>query len=245
MKKLMYCLVIVLLMVLVLPLSVKAEELVVDNSSSNLEVSDNNANPDEVINDSTIIKFDYYPGGSLSKERELTFEWISTEKMDTLSILVYNPNLKNYVEVFDLSWDFEDVESTFDVKFEIINEPIDDPLTPDIDETKDKLWEYKLTFKLAKDTYGLLKFMFIYTCELESYENLFYLPNVVYPSVVVPPTPPKQDDDKTDDLDDNEGYFTTSNALIAAIFATICSVVGTLLIIFSSQYRKFYDEVLK
>lgn len=245
MKKLIYCLVIVLLMVLILPLNVKAEELVEDNSSSNEEVNDNNTSQDEIINDSTIIKFDYYPGGSLSKERELTFEWISIEKMDTLSILVFNPNLKNYVEVFDLSWDLEDVDSTFDVKFEIIDEPIDDPLTPDIDETKDKLWEYKLTFKLAKDTYGLLKFKFIYTCGLDEYENLFYLPNVVYPSVVVPPTPPKPDDNKTDEKDDNDGYFTTSNALIAAIFATICSVVGTLLIIFSSQHRKFYDEVIK
>ena len=89
MKKLIYCLVIVLLMVLILPLNVKAEELVEDNSSSNEEVNDNNTSQDEIINDSTIIKFDYYPGGSLSKERELTFEWISIEKMDTLSILVF------------------------------------------------------------------------------------------------------------------------------------------------------------
>ena len=241
MKKFIFSILMMFLMVCLLPFSVKAEE------------NNNDNNQDEIVIDTTIIKFDYYPGGTLAKERELTFEWISTNKMENLLICLYNPNTYVYVDIFDINWDLNDEEMEYDVEFEIIDEPIDDPLTTDIDESKDKLWEYKLTFKIAKDTYGLLKFKFIYDCEGSSYENLFYLPNVVYPSVIVPPTPPTSDDndgssnssDNNNDNDDNKGYFTTSNALIAAIFATICSVIGTLLIIFSSQYRKIDDEELK
>ena len=239
MKKFVY-LIIVFIMFFTAGVNVLASEINNDNNS--------NDSTEEVVLDSTIVKFDYYPGGSLSKERELTFEWISVDKMENLLICVYSPNLKKYIDVFDINWDLEDVNSTFDVKFEIIDEPLDDPLTPDVDETKDALWKYKLTFKLAKDTYGLLKFKFIYECESIQYENLFYLPNVVYPSVVVPPTPqnPDNNNDKNDnDKDNNDVYFTTSNALIAAIVATICSVIGTLLIIFSSQHRKLDDEELK
>ena len=234
MKKYIYSLLVLLFMVCLLPFTVRAEE--------NNDLSNNT--PKEVL-DSTIIKFDYYPGGTLSKDRELTFEWISVEKMDSLVISLYNQNDDVYIDVFDLSWDLEDLDSTFDVKFTIVDEPIDDPLTPDIDETEGKFWEYKLTFKLKKDTYGLLKFLFIYECDSALYENEFYLPNVVYPSVVVPPTPPTSDDNNDDDNDNDDKYFTTSNAIITAVFATICSVIGTLLIIFSYQYRKFDEEELK
>lgn len=235
MKKLV-CLIICLFSLLfIMPLSVLAEE----NNNDFSDVEDN-----EIVDEGTIIKFNYYPNGSLSKEKELTFEWISTAKMENLLIKVFNPNLNQYVLVFDMSWDLLSEENTFDVEFEIINEPVDDPLTPDVDETINKLWEYKLTFVLAKDSYGLLKFKFSYTCGEKEYDNLFYLPNVVYPSVIVPPTNDKDENDN-DKKQDQEGYFTTSNALIAAIFATICSVIGTLLIIFSSQYKKSDDEVLK
>lgn len=244
MKKFIFSILMMFLLVILLPFGVKAEENNSDNNNDN--------NQDEIVIDTTIIKFDYYPGGTLAKERELTFEWISTNKMENLLICLYNPNTYVYVDIFDINWDLNDEELEYDVEFEIINEPIDDPLTTDIDESKDKLWEYKLTFKIAKDTYGLLKFKFIYECNETTYENLFYLPNVVYPSVIVPPTPPTVDEnngsssgDNNNDNDDNKGYFTTSNALIAAIFATLCSVIGTLLIIFSSQYRKIDDEELK
>lgn len=232
MKKFIFSLFVLLFMVCILPFTVNAEE--------NNDLADNT--PEEVL-ESTIIKFDYYPGGTLSKDRELTFEWISVEKMDSLIISLYNQNENVYIDVFDLSWDLEDVDSTFDVKFTIVDEPIDDPLTPDVDETEGKFWEYKLTFKLKKDTYGLLKFLFIYECDSILYDNEFYLPNVVYPSVVVPPTPPTSDNNNDQDNDDK--YFTTSNAIITAVFATICSVIGTLLIIFSYQYRKFDEEELK
>ncbi len=232
MKKFIFSLFVLLFMVCILPFTVNAEE--------NNDLADNT--PEEVL-ESTIIKFDYYPGGTLSKDRELTFEWISVEKMDSLIISLYNQNENVYIDVFDLSWDLEDVDSTFDVKFTIVDEPIDDPLTPDVDETEGKFWEYKLTFKLKKDTYGLLKFLFIYECDSILYDNEFYLPNVVYPSVVVPPTPPTSDNNNDEDNDDK--YFTTSNAIITAVFATICSVIGTLLIIFSYQYRKFDEEELK
>lgn len=234
MKKYIYSLLVLLFMVCLLPFTVRAEE--------NNDLSNNT--PKEVL-DSTIIKFDYYPGGTLSKDRELTFEWISVEKMDSLVISLYNQNDNVYIDVFDLSWNLEDLDSTFDVKFTIVDEPIDDPLTPDIDETEGKFWKYKLTFKLKKDTYGLLKFLFIYECDSVLYDNEFYLPNVVYPSVVVPPTPPTSDDNNDDDNDNDDKYFTTSNAIITAVFATICSVIGTLLIIFSYQYRKFDEEELK
>jgi hypothetical protein len=165
--------------------------------------------------------------------------------MDSLVISLYNQNENVYIDVFDLSWNLEDLDSTFDVEFTIVDEPVDDPLTPDIDETEGKFWEYKLTFKLKKDTYGLLKFLFVYECDSVLYENEFYLPNVVYPSVVVPPTPPTSDDNNDVDNDNDDKYFTTSNAIITAVFATICSVIGTLLIIFSYQYRKFDEEELK
>ena len=234
MKKFIYSLLVLLFMVCLLPFTVRAEE--------NNDLSNNT--PKEVL-DSTIIKFDYYPGGTLSKDRELTFEWISVEKMDSLVISLYNQNDNVYIDVFDLNWDLEDLDSTFDVKFAIIDEPIDDPLTPDIDETEGKFWEYKLTFKLKKDTYGLLKFLFVYECDSVLYDNEFYLPNVVYPSVVVPPTPPTSDNNNDDDNDNDDKYFTTSNAIITAVLATICSVIGTLLIIFSYQYRKFDEEELK
>lgn len=234
MKKFIYSLLVLLFMVCLLPFTVRAEE--------NNDLSNNT--PKEVL-DSTIIKFDYYPGGTLSKDRELTFEWISVEKMDSLVISLYNQNDNVYIDVFDLSWNLEDLDSTFDVEFTIVDEPVDDPLTPDIDETEGKFWEYKLTFKLKKDTYGLLKFLFIYECDSVLYENEFYLPNVVYPSVVVPPTPPTSDDNNDVDNDNDDKYFTTSNAIITAVFATICSVIGTLLIIFSYQYRKFDEEELK
>ena len=232
MKKFIYLILVMFLIAFMLPLTISASDDNIINDESN-----------EVFDESKIIKFNYYPSGTLSKERALTFEWISKSKMEDLSILVYNPNLNKYIEVFNMSWDLTDLENTFDVEFQIINEPIDDPLTPDIDETLNQLWEYKLTFVLAKDTYGLLKFKFIYTCDEIQYDNLFYLPNVVYPSVVVPPTNEKDDDQDNDN--ENDSYFTTSNALIAAIFATIFSVIGTLLIIFSSQYKKSSDEVLK
>lgn len=234
MKKFIYSLLVLLFMVCLLPFTVRAEE--------NNDLSNNT--PKEVL-DSTIIKFDYYPGGTLSKDRELTFEWISVEKMDSLVISLYNQNDNVYIDVFDLSWNLEDLDSTFDVEFKIVDEPIDDPLTPDIDETEGKFWEYKLTFKLKKDTYGLLKFLFVYECDSVLYENEFYLPNVVYPSVVVPPTPPTSDNNNDVDNDNDDKYFTTSNAIITAVFATICSVIGTLLIIFSYQYRKFDEEELK
>lgn len=234
MKKFIYSLLVLLFMVFLIPFTVRAEE--------NNDLSNNT--PKEVL-DSTIIKFDYYPGGTLSKDRELTFEWISVEKMDSLVISLYNQNDNVYIDVFDLSWNLEDLDSTFDVEFKIVDEPIDDPLTPDIDETEGKFWEYKLTFKLKKDTYGLLKFLFVYECDSVLYENEFYLPNVVYPSVVVPPTPPTSDNNNDVDNDNDDKYFTTSNAIITAVFATICSVIGTLLIIFSYQYRKFDEEELK
>lgn len=234
MRKVLYFILVMCLMVLVLPFSVSATEE---------ELTSEESNSSEEIIDSTIIKFDYYPGGSFSKERELTFEWISVEKMDSLVIKLYNQTENIYIDVFDLSWDLTDVNSTFDVKFTIVDEPVDDPLTPEIDETEGKFWEYKLTFKLKKDTYGLLKFLFEYECDEVLYNNEFYLPNVVYPSVVVPPTPPTSSGDETEEDDDK--YFTTSNAIISAAFATMCSVIGTLLIIFSTQYRKFDDEELK
>ncbi len=269
MKKLLFSIIVVLFMVCLVPCAVHAEvdQNIAEDESNLTTPKDEEQTPDEIIKDSTIIKFDFYPGGSLSNVRELTFEWISIEKMENLVVRLFNPKTNSYIDIFDINKDLEieeddesidsgslegsesieEPENKFDGEFEIIDEPLDDPLTPDVDETKDKFWKYKLTFKLAKDTYGLLKFAFVYDCGETSYENLFYLPNVVYPSVVVPPTPPSTDDNKDDDSnkDDNDGYFTTSNALIAAIFATVCSVIGTLLIIFSSQYRKFDDEEFK
>ena len=94
MKKFIFSILIMFLLVCLLPFSVQAEE--------------NNNNQDEIVIDTTIIKFDYYPGGTLAKERELTFEWISTNKMENLLICLYNPNTYVYVDIFDINWDLTD-----------------------------------------------------------------------------------------------------------------------------------------
>jgi hypothetical protein len=119
--------------------------------------------------------------------------------------------------------------------------PADDPETPDIDESTEKYWEYKLTFELQKDKYGLLRFCFMYHNEVKVFKNDIYLPNVVYPQNINPTPPPANNGEK----DDQTRFFNTSNALIAAILAAGCSIVGTVLIIISSQRRKFGDEEIE
>ena len=224
MKKVLFILVILFMFVFMLNTNVNASEL--EN--------------EEIVQDTTIVKFDYFPGGSLSSERKLTFIWFSLEEMTDLVIQLYAPKDQAYVEIFNANWDLESVESDFEVDFEVIEPPIDDLETPDVDESRGKLWQYKLTFELENDKYGLLKFNFIYKAGSKEYSNLFYLPNVVYPQYN-PPTAPDKDDDE-----DNEKLFNnTSNALIVAILAVLCSVIGTFLIILSSQRTKLEDEETK
>lgn len=213
--------VIMLLFVLVIPISVNAEEL----------------------DDSTIIKFDSYPGGSLSSKRDLTFVWTSSAEMEDLVIKIYLPESEEYKEVFNSNWDLESEDEDFDVEFEIINEPIDDPKTEDIDESFGKNWTYKVTFLVEEQTLGVLKFIFEYkACEKE-YKNIFYMSNIVYPT----PTPQPDQDDIDESTDnstniDNEEDASTRLALTAAVFACACSLIGTVLIIFSSQTKKNEDE---
>ena len=191
--------------------------------------------------DTTIVKFDYYPGGSLSSERTLVFEWFSTEEMKDLVISLYIPSENQNKVVFDISWDLETMETDLDVDFTMTAPPIDDPETPEVDESTGKYWQYKLTFELQKDKYGLLKFEFIYNNGLKLFHNSIYLPNVVYPQHITPPTPPISGDEN----DDQARFFNTSNALVAAILAAVCSIIGTVLIILSSQRRKFGDEEIE
>lgn len=213
--------VIMLLFVMIFPITVNAEEL----------------------DDSTIIKFDSYPGGSLSSKRDLTFVWTSSAKMEDLVIKIYLPESEEYKEVFNSNWDLESEEEDFDVEFEIINEPIDDPETEDIDESFGKSWTYKVTFLVEEQTLGVLKFIFEYkACEKE-YKNIFYMSNIVYPT----PTPQPDQDDIDESIDnstniDNEADASTRHALTAAVFACACSLIGTVLIIFSSQTKKNEDE---
>ena len=195
----------------------------------------------ENTSDTTIVKFDYYPGGSLSSERTLVFKWFSEEEMKDLLILLYIPSVNQNKVIFDISWDLENMDTELEVDFEMVAPPADDPETPDIDESTEKYWEYKLTFELQKDKYGLLRFCFMYHNEVKVFKNDIYLPNVVYPQNINPTPPPANNGEK----DDQTRFFNTSNALIAAILAAGCSIVGTVLIIISSQRRKFGDEEIE
>jgi hypothetical protein len=195
----------------------------------------------ENISDTTIVKFDYYPDGSLSSERTLVFKWLSEEEMKDLLILLYIPSENKHKVIFDLSWDLENMDTELEVDFEMVAPPADDPETPDIDESTEKYWQYKLTFELQKDKYGLLRFCFMYHNEVKVFKNDIYLPNVVYPQNINPTPPPANNGEK----DDQTRFFNTSNALIAAILAAGCSIVGTVLIIISSQRRKFGDEEIE
>ena len=205
--------VIVLLMVFIVPFSIKAEEL----------------------DDSTIIKFDSYPGGSLSSKRDLTFVWTSSSKMEDLIIKVYLPEKQDYVEVFNMEWDLTDKEAGYDVEFMIVNEPVDNPETEDIDESLGKTWTYKVTFTVVDQTLGVLKFVFEYMADGKTYRNPFFMSNIVYP--VPTPEPNQPDEDEEDDANDS-----TKLALIAAMFAAVCSLIGTILIVLSSQSKKTEDE---
>jgi hypothetical protein len=187
----------------------------------------------ENISDTTIVKFDYYPGGSLSSERTLVFKWLSEEEMKDLLILLYIPSENKHKVIFDISWDLENMDTELEVDFEMVAPPADDPETPDIDESTEKYWEYKLTFELQKDKYGLLRFCFMYHNEVKVFKNDIYLPNVVYPQNINPTPPPANNGEK----DDQTRFFNTSNALVAAILAAGCSIVGTVLFIISSQRR--------
>ena len=215
---------IMLLFVLFIPISVNAEEL----------------------DDSTIIKFDSYPGGSLSSKRDLTFVWTSSAKMEDLIIKIYLPESEEYKEVFNYEWDLESEDEEYNVEFEIINEPIDDPETEDIDESLGKSWTYKVTFLVEEQTLGILKFVFEYkACERE-YKNIFYMSNIVYPTPIPHPNPDNSDesvDNSTNSSNnENEENKSTHLALTAAMFACACSLIGTVLIIFSSQTKKNEDE---
>ena len=196
---------------------------------------------DENISDTTIVKFDYYPSGSLSSERTLVFKWFSEEEMKDLKILLYIPSENQNKVIFYIGWDLENMDTELEIDFEMVAPPADDPETPDIDESADKYWQYKLTFELQKDKYGLLRFCFIYNNGVEGFKNEINLPNVVYPQNINPTPPPVNNDEK----DDQTRFFNTSNALVAAILAAGCSIVGTVLIIISSQRRKFGDEEIE
>jgi hypothetical protein len=204
----------------------------------------------EELDDSTIIKFESYPGGSLSNKRNLTFVWTSTSKMEDLIIKIYLPEEDKYLEVFNMSWDLEDEETEYDVEFIIINEPIDDPETPDIDETMGQTWTYKVTFPVVDQTLGVLKFVFNYNSGDKEYRNIFYMSNIVYPTPTPQPQPKPDDSNESNDNSSNNHEENSNNdqnkstrlALNAAMFAAICSLLGTVLIIFSSQSKKNEDE---
>ena len=225
MKKLLFVLSFVLIALFSFNTSVYAFEPVANENTS----------------DTTIVKFDYYPGGSLSSERTLVFKWFSEEEMKDLLILLYIPSENKHKVIFDISWDLENMDTELEVDFEMLAPPADDPETPDIDESTEKYWEYKLTFELQKDKYGLLRFCFMYHNEVKVFKNDIYLPNVVYPQNINPTSPPANNGEK----DDQTRFFNTSNALVAAILAAGCSIVGTVLIIISSQRRKFGDEEIE
>ena len=132
--------------------------------------------------DTTIVKFDYYPGGSLSSERTLVFQWFSEEEMKDLKILLYIPSENQNKVIFDISWDLENMDTELEVDFEMVAPPADDPETPDIDETMGQTWTYKVTFPVVDQTLGVLKFVFDYNSGDKDYRNIFYMSNIVYPT---------------------------------------------------------------
>lgn len=208
------------------------------------------------LDDSTITKFDYYPTGSLSNNRELTIQWTSNEKMENLSVRVYLPKQDNYAELYNMAWEEElnnnskekevitDEEEIIDpkfeayylykVEFEIVDYPIDDPLTLDIDESLEGDYIYRISFLYDDNSLSIIKIVFEYDAVDNHYLNNFYLTNIVNPYIK-----PEVDDEK------EESYFTTKNALFAASFAAFCSVIGTVLIIYSTGKKIEDDEEIE
>lgn len=188
------------------------------------------------IDDSTLTKFNYYPLGTLSSKRELMLKWTSSKEMDNLSIKYYSTKEKAYVEIFNMNWDLTIDENPYNASFKIVSYPVDDELTPDIDESLVGDWNYEISFLFNEDALEIIKLVFAYDADDKNYVNNFILPNVVYPIILPTETPSKDDDNG------NKTNFSTKNALIAAVFATICSVIGTVLIIISSNHKTIVDE---
>ena len=105
MKKVVFILVILFLFVFMQNTTINASDL------------ENN----ETVQDTTIVKFDYFPGGSLTSDRKLTFIWFSLEEMTDLVIKLYTPKEQAYVEIFNINWDLESMESDFDVNLKLLN----------------------------------------------------------------------------------------------------------------------------
>jgi hypothetical protein len=74
--------------------------------------------------------------------------------------------------------------------------------------------------------------------------------NIVYPTPTPTPQPKPDDSNESNDNSSNNHEVNSNNdqnkstrlALTAAMFAAICSLFGTVLIIFSSQSKKNEDE---
>ncbi len=193
----------------------------------------------EELDDSTLTKFNYYPLGSLSSKRELMLKWTSNKKMENLSIKVYSPKEDDYIEIYNMNWDFTIDENPYNVSFKVVSSPVDDELTPDVDESLVGDWNYEMKFLFNEDSLEIIKLVFDYDALGKNYFNSFIIPNVVYP--ITPPTENPAEDDEEGNESSYKNY-STKNALIAAVFATICSVIGTILIIISSNRKTIEDD---
>ena len=67
------------------------------------------------------------------------------------------------------------MDTELEIDFEMVAPPADDPETPDIDESADKYWQYKLTFELQKDKYGLLRLEYLKNHKKALYQVFFLL----------------------------------------------------------------------
>lgn len=221
-----------------------------------------NINAQELPN-STIIKYNYYP--SFSANKELTFQWTSNEEMEDLSIKIYVPTEDKYVELYNSNWDLdkeqdsddknnnlgdqivdgENQESSepneideilavldkYNVDFKILVSHEDDLDTPNIDESENKNWEYRLKFTYNDTSLAVMEIVLDYKANDRNYTNSFILQNIVTPQIR-PSNPDVKEEDN----------FEENNALFAAIFAAVCSVIGTVLIISSTSNRILDDE---
>ncbi len=195
----------------------------------------------EELDDSTLTKFDYYPLGTLSSKRELMLKWTSNKKMENLSIKFYSPKEDDYIEIYNMNWDFTEIENPYNVNFKIVSFPLDDELTPDVDESLVGDWVYEIKFLFNEDSLEIIKLVFDYDALGKNYFNPLILPNIVHP-ITPPVVKPDDGDGSQDSNNDSKINYSTKNALFAAIFATACSVIGTILIIISSNHKTFDDD---
>ena len=204
--------------------SLKALDLedAIDNDETEKE-------PTLEIDDSIIVNIDYFPSVTFKNECLINFVWETRSKMENLVIKVYSPQDESYIIVFDMAWYLNGEMEKHNVNFKVIYEP--DNLKEEIsDEDTKSYCKYEVRFHLTSTNLGVIKLIFEYDSKEKNYSNTFFIPNIVNTQIKI-----ISGKDKT--------YSTsTHNSIIIAILAAIASVIGTIVTVISSSYKRIEDE---